>query len=462
MSQNGDPQVNPINQNTVMQQPSIYQHGGANPAQEKNEKNEMNDKKIFNFRFPYQDSWDESQDHLTFELKNLDLAFVNSLERIILSNIPSVGFNVRPIETSQLQIFKNNTPFENEFISHRIGLIPIHLNPDNFDPAEYSFVIHKENSSKNYLLVSSEDIEVIKLTDNQKLPKEQVRKIFPPDPLTGGFIPITKIIPWEDKTLDKPSFHCEGRAMISTSLSNASFSQVSAVAHSFKIDPEHYETKFKAYVKEQIDEHARINNILKDTDPTYEEETFQKTEEEMKKKFDLLEAERCFYQNDDEDPYWFNMLVESIGIHSPIALVEKGLQIMISKVAHFKELLENPVDNQLEISNGYNSMDKAYVIRVYNENETLGNLISAHIRKFYLDENPQLTAVGFNKTHPLDKSVMIYINPKRDVGRDWGTFRELIFDTCSRIMDQAKELIKEIQTTHFYKATVSKKSKKTK
>ncbi len=419
-----------------------------------------NQNKIFDFRFPYQDTWDVSQDHLTFEIKDVDLSFVNSLERIILSNIPSVGFNVRPIETSQLQIFKNNTPFENEFISHRIGLIPIHLNPDNFDPAEYSFVINKENSTKDYLLVSSEDIEVIKLTDNQKISKEQVRKMFPPDPLTGGFIPITKILPWEDKTLDKPAFHCEGRGMISTSLSNASFSQVSAVAHSFKIDPEHYERRFKEYVKDQIDDHARINKILKDTDPTYEEETFQKAEEEMKKKFDLLEAERCFYQNEDEDPYWFNMLVESIGIHSPIALVEKGLQIMISKVAHFKELLENPVDNQLEISNGYNAMDRAYCIRVYNENETLGNLIAAHIRKFYLDEKPQLTAVGFNKTHPLDKSVMIYMNPTKEIGRDWGTIRELVFDTCERIMAQAKELIQEMQTTHFYKATVSKKSKK--
>jgi lipopolysaccharide/colanic/teichoic acid biosynthesis glycosyltransferase len=66
---------------------------------------------------------------------------------------------------------------------------------------------------------------------------------------------------------------------------------------------------------------------------------------------------------------------------------------MISKVAHFKELLENPVDNQLEISNGYNAMDKAYCIRIYNENETLGNLIAAHIRKFYLDETPQLINV---------------------------------------------------------------------
>ena len=422
--------------------------------------------KLLNLRFPYQDTWDVSQDHLTFELKNLDLSFVNSLERIILSNIPSVGFNVRPIETSQLKIYKNNTPFENEFISHRIGLIPIHLNPDNFDPANYSFVINKENSSKDYMLVSSEDIQVIKLSDNQPLDKSQVRKIFPADPLTGGFVPITKIIPWEDKTLDKPGFHCEGRAIISTGLDNSAFSQVSVVAHSFKIDPEVYKRKLLEYMKEQKIEHERINKIIKDSDPSYEEEPFTKTEDEMKKKFDLLESERCFYQNLDEEPYWFNMLVESIGIHSPVALVEKGLEVMIKKVSHFRELLENPIDGQLEITKGYNNMDRAYCIRIYNENETLGNLLAAHLRKYYIEnvndpKERQISTVGFNKTHPLEKSVLLYINPKKDKSNDWGILRELIFEMCNRVINQAKDLIKELQSSHIYKSSVSiKKSKK--
>jgi DNA-directed RNA polymerase subunit L len=430
------------------------------------EKGEKSENKIINLRFPYQDTWDVSQEHLTFELKNLDLSFVNSLERIIISNIQSVGFNVRPIETSQLKIYKNNTPFENEFISHRIGLIPIHLNPDNFDPANYSFVINKENSSKDYMLVSSEDIQVIKLSDNQQLDKSQVRKIFPADPLTGGFVPITKIIPWEDKTLDKPGFHCEGRAIISTALVNSAFSQVSAVAHSFKIDPMVYKHNLLEYIKEQKIEHNRINKILKDTDPSYEEEPFTKTDEEMKKKFDLLEAERCFYKNLDEDPYWFNMLVESIGVHSPIALVEKGLEVMIKKVSQFRELLENPIDGQLEITKGYNNMDRSYCIRIYNENETLGNLLAAHLRKYYIEDIKEqkervISTVGFNKTHPLEKSVLLYINPSKNKSNDWSVLRELIFEMCGRVINQAKDLIKELQDNHLYKSSVSiKKSKK--
>jgi DNA-directed RNA polymerase subunit L len=420
--------------------------------------------KLLNLRFPYQDSWDVSHDHLTFELKDLDLSFVNSLERIILSNIPSVGFNVRPIETSQLTIYKNNTPFENEFISHRIGLIPIHLNPDTFDPADYSFVINKENPSKDFLPVTSEDIQIMKVSDNRYLSKDLVRKIFPADPLTGGFIPITKIIPWEDRTTDKPAFHCEGRATVSTALVNGSFSQVSAVSHWFKIDPDVYKHKFAEYMKEQKSEYERVEKILKDTDPTYESEPFAKSEEELKKKFDLLEAERCFYHNDDEDPYWFNMLIESVGIQSPIVLLEKGLEIMIKKVAQFRELLENPIDGQLDITKGYNNMDRAYCIRIYNENETLGNLLAAHMRKYYIDNVPPqeqvISAVGFNKKHPLEKSVLIYINPKKDKSNDWGMFREMFFDICGKVMNQSKDIIKELQAQHLYKAHVKKVSNK--
>ncbi len=417
---------------------------------------------LLNLQFPYQDTWDVSQNHLTLELKNVDLSFVNSLRRLVLSNIPAVSFNVRPIETSQMTIYKNNTPFENEFISHRMGLIPIHLNADTFDPADYSFVINKENPTKDFMEVTSEDIQIIKLSENRTLSKEQTRKIFPGDSLSGGFIQITKIYPWEDKTMDKPAFHCEGKAIVSNALNNASFKQTSAVAHSFKIDPVLYQKKFEQYIKDQHLEHNRINKILKDFDPEFEEEALKKSETEFKKKFDLLEAERCFYQNEDGDPYWFNMLIESIGIYSPIMLFEKAIEILISKVNNFKGLLETPIDGQLEVTKGYNGMDRAYCIRIYNENETLGNLISAHLMKYYVVQNPQLSAVGFNRAHPLEKSVMLYLNPMKDKSTDWGINRDYIFETCDQIVKMAKDLLVELQNHHLYKTKValSKKSKK--
>ena len=111
-------------------------------------------------------------------------------------------------------------------------------------------------------------------------------------------------------------------------------------------------------------------------------------------------------------------------------------------------------------------MDRAYCIRIYNENETLGNLLAAHLRKYYIEDikevqERQINTVGFNKTHPLEKSVLLYINPNKNKSNDWGVLRELIFEMCGRVVNQAKDLIKELQANHLYKSSVSiKKSKK--
>ena len=105
-------------------------------------------------------------------------------------------------------------------------------------------------------------------------------------------------------------------------------------------------------------------------------------------------------------------------------------------------------------------MDRAYCIRVHNENETLGNLIASHLRKFYIDETQQLSIVGFNRVHPLEKSILIYVNPLKDKSNDWGVIRELIFEGCDKIIKITKDLLQELQQTPFYKGSISKKSKK--
>jgi DNA-directed RNA polymerase subunit L len=420
----------------------------------------MSQEKLINFQFPYQDTWDLPKDHLKFELKDLELGFVNSLERILLSNIPTVGFHVRPLNDCNFNVLKNNTPFENEFITHRIGCIPVHVDPETFDVHDHLFIINVENDSKDYKLVTSGDFEVKKLSENRFLDPSKVRKIFPSNPLTGEFIPITKIIPWEDKTSDKPRFHCEGKCIIGEGLQNGCFSQVAAVAHSFKVDPERHQEEFQKFKKELADEHARVNKVLKDYDPDFIEESSKLTEADLKMKFETSRAERCYYRNTDDDPYWYDMIIESIGILSPLLLLEKGLEQMIKKVNLFKGRLETPVEGQLVVTKGYNAMDRAYCIRVYNENETLGNLIATHLQKYYIEDDPQLTVANFNKVHPLENSVLIYLNPNKERGNDWGQMRELIYDVCHRIVNQCRELIDELRSKPIYKAEIGSFTKK--
>ena len=65
---------------------------------------------------------------LQFNLMNVDVSVVNSLRRVCLSNIRTLVFRGFPHEESNIDIHKNTTRFNNEFLKHRIQCIPIHEN----------------------------------------------------------------------------------------------------------------------------------------------------------------------------------------------------------------------------------------------------------------------------------------------------------------------------------------------
>ena len=69
-------------------------------------------------------------ENLTFELLNIDVAVVNALRRVILTQIESLVFRGFPHHSNKIKITKNNTKFNNEYIKHRISCIPIYESND--------------------------------------------------------------------------------------------------------------------------------------------------------------------------------------------------------------------------------------------------------------------------------------------------------------------------------------------
>ncbi|KZV69522.1 hypothetical protein PENSPDRAFT_652275 [Peniophora sp. CONT] len=58
------------------------------------------------------------KDRVDFVLENVDLAFANSLRRVMMADIPTVAIDM-------VEVQQNTTVLPDEFISHRLGMIPL-------------------------------------------------------------------------------------------------------------------------------------------------------------------------------------------------------------------------------------------------------------------------------------------------------------------------------------------------
>ena len=61
---------------------------------------------------------DLKQDSAEFRLINADLAFANSLRRVIISEVPTIAIDM-------VDVYENTSPLFDDFVVHRIGLVPL-------------------------------------------------------------------------------------------------------------------------------------------------------------------------------------------------------------------------------------------------------------------------------------------------------------------------------------------------
>ncbi len=69
----------------------------------------------------------------SFEITDIHLALANSLRRCFSSIVPTVTFDdeyKEQVELKSIIINKNTSALHNEFLSHRLSLIPLDLNND--------------------------------------------------------------------------------------------------------------------------------------------------------------------------------------------------------------------------------------------------------------------------------------------------------------------------------------------
>ena len=134
---------------------------------------------------------DLKPDSIEFRLKDVDLAFANSLRRVIISEVPTMAIDM-------VQVTENTSPLFDEFVVHRLGLVPlISEDIDNYNfPLDCSCKEGCEKCKVDYDIIvkcGENNNDTIDVTSDDIKPKNKDIKVVPVKYDDHNPIVITKL-----------------------------------------------------------------------------------------------------------------------------------------------------------------------------------------------------------------------------------------------------------------------------
>jgi DNA-directed RNA polymerase subunit L/DNA-directed RNA polymerase alpha subunit len=393
---------------------------------------------------------DENPNMLAFQLTPTSVAYANTLRRMILTGTESVAFNStmnEKGETSDVTILENTTPMTNEMLADRIGLIPIHADPETWKKDEYYFELKVENKTDSTLPVRASDIEVWRRgsvrkqeggsnanenleneeaenfgdntnTDQNNNNNQTVRVIDVQDPNVR--MNNKEFFHRNPKTLDtcliallkakQPNqagqkIHFIAKASVAKGRDHIRYSPVCQCSYGYTIDTneERQEAQFEKWIR------THKNKKLDDL-----EEEESKT---LMREFQTMEVQRCYKVNPATgEPNSFDFVIETVGVQSVDVIVEKALKNIQNKCLSYAAMDRAPPEN-VRVQHADARM-KGFDFIFQKEDHTLGNLLQS-----YMDENmigKDVTFVGYKVPHPLRDEMVLRVGvdfplePERD------------------------------------------------
>lgn len=327
----------------------------------------------------------ENGRRIEFAISNVDLSVVNSIRRILMAEVPTVAFyfDAYDQDRKDIQIKVNTGVLHNEFIAHRISLIPLHFELEeieSFDAAKYKFVIKKKNSGSEVMLVTTADFEIYDEED-KKMPAAFRDRIFPACPVTKDHILITKLRPNLYDASKGEELHVECRASVGIAQQHARWSPVSKCAFHNAPDPIAGKKAFEAEISSASTKQER---------------------DRIEARFEVLDRYKHYKKDKYGDPCEFEFCIDSECRVSPRQLFSKAIEILAKKIEAFKARI-----SEVKIE----SLGAFHRVEIRDENHTLLTVLHSLT---YNDcfrgggDNP-ITFIGYYQSHPLDKTMFMKI-----------------------------------------------------
>lgn len=253
---------------------------------------------------------------LDAELKNVPVAFVNALRRIVLAELPVVV-------VSNVKILDNTTTMTHEMLRHRVEMLPVNVKPEE-----------------------AAAIRDTKLT-LRFLPSPEPREVTTADFATSGPRPDILLL---DRDLGTPLFfmalkpnesvHIEATLAVAPT----GMSHVCVSAFRNHIDPEVAKMDRDTMIAQAGD------------DPN--------AQREAARLFDTFHIQRSFSRDKETGrPNWFDISVESIGVLQAKDLVKRACEVLKTKI---EDWTKTPI---LREADGF------YRMETEGETFTLGQLL---------------------------------------------------------------------------------------
>jgi len=380
----------------------------------------------------------------SFEIKNTPVALANALRRTFSSLCPTVTFN-DSYESKSIVVNNNTSSLHNEFITHRISLIPINMT-DNHN-LSFNTKFNEKTSKRMYSFTDSTMIPVFSLNIKNNLKSAGLRDqfgiinvtsndfeiklgedtildtqhFFKPDVFTGEPILINKLKSniSDENEGEEMNIQCFPR--IGLGKQNARHDPTGTVTYEFEIDNEDEVEKVFNHKIQRLQQ-ERLSKKLN---------TLSETEiDKLHKSFNLLDKQRVYTRNDSGEPNHFKYSVESIGFLNPDQIVIDSVFNLILNLVDLRNSIKFNTDktpvklesnSKVEINNLTSKVGEGLSIKIHDENHTAGNLIQHYLRTKYLADtkNPEnrLAIASYRMPHPTVEEIEFILVPSKDLNK---------------------------------------------
>ena len=321
---------------------------------------------------------------MQFTMKNIPLSCINGIRRIIVAEIPVVGFKTAPHAENQCEILVNTTRFNNEILKHRLSCIPVHIKDHRVTktpaiPLEnYELIVKKRNDTSDIIYVTTEDFRILDKNTGNFLSKAERDDIFPHSEITGDYIDFVRLRPrfTSGGEGEEISLKCAFSVMVPET-SQYTYNSTSRCFFTNTIDAIGRNDGWEAKA-------AEIKAANPDADMDFE-----------KKNWMALEGNRYYKQNS------YDFQLKTIGVYTNPELLNSACFVMINKL---KTLLDTYADKVI-VSNSISTLPNAFDVKVKDEDYTLGKVLADFLYANSVERTKRLSYLGFIKEHPHDNFI---------------------------------------------------------